>query len=101
MTSKRPVVFKASGWKEYVYKKDSAPLSKSESDIINDIVTSTKGVYYTKRQSTVIKSNGVKPHKWEVLGFKDYDHYAGWTYFNGLYYNESDDHMLGELLGGA
>lgn len=88
-----------SGWKEYAVKVDSSPLTDYEDSIFNEIAAGGLA-YHTKRQRTVIKSNGIEPHKWEVLGFSDYIHYQGWIHFNSLYRGVDADSELNKLFEG-
>lgn len=82
-----------SGYALVVIEEDSKPLSQEEYKAVSDI-TSVKGVYYKPRKTKTTKPNGIKPHKWEALGFLSADDYEHWLHFN--YKEVSEEEMLND-----
>lgn len=80
-----------SGYALVVIEEDSKPLSQEEYKAVSDI-TSVKGVYYKPRKTKTTKPNGIKPHKWEALGFLSAGDYEEWNYFN--YRQVTDEEMI-------
>jgi hypothetical protein len=84
-----------SGYALVVTEEDSKPLSQEEYKAVSDI-TSVKGVYYKPRKTKTTKPNGIKPHKWEALGFPSAEDYEGWLMFN--YRQITEEEMLDDKM---
>jgi len=82
-----------SGYALVVTEEDSKPLSQEEYKAVSDI-TSVKGVYYKPRKTKTTKPNGIKPHKWEALGFLSASDYEEWAHFN--YKEVTEEEMLND-----
>ncbi|MCQ8226427.1 MULTISPECIES: hypothetical protein [Erwiniaceae] len=84
-----------SGYALVTIEEDSKPLSQEEYKAVSDI-TSVKGVYYKPRKTKTTKPNGIKPHKWEALGFPSAEDYEGWLMFN--YRQITEEEMLDDKM---
>lgn len=84
-----------SGYALVVTKEDSKPLSQEEYRAVAEL-TSVKGVYYKPRKTKTTKPNGIKPHKWEALGFLSASDYEEWLYFN--YRQVTEEEMLDDKI---
>ncbi|EJM0965105.1 hypothetical protein NNU63_004790 [Klebsiella pneumoniae] len=67
-----------------IIEHDSPPLSEEEQEVLNDILSSCDGVYFSprKRKQYIVDSSDLK--KWQILFFEDYVHYCGYLSTNGL-----------------
>jgi len=75
---------KPSGYKFEQHILSPAPLSESEANSLLSILCNTPGVTYKPRHRVESKSNGIEPHRWEMLGFDSHYHYGAWLGFNDL-----------------
>ena len=71
-------------YKTEIIEHDSPPLSEEEQEVLNDILSSCDGVYFSprKRKQYIVDSSDLK--KWQILFFEDYVHYCGYLSTNGL-----------------
>lgn len=84
-----------SGYALVVTEEDSKPLSQEEYSAVSEI-TSVKGVYYKPRKTKTTKPNGIKPHRWEALGFLSASDFEEWAYFN--YRQVTEEEMLDDKM---
>lgn len=62
----------------------------SEFELLQDVLSSTDNVYYKprRRKEYIIDSSQLKP--WQIIGFKHYSDYVGYSQTNGLCSHTAD-----------
>ncbi|MEI3699704.1 hypothetical protein [Klebsiella pneumoniae] len=67
-----------------IIEHDSPPLSEEEQEVLNDILSSCDGVYFSprKRKQFIMDSSDLRHY--QILGFEDYISFCGYLSVNGL-----------------